>query len=206
MDQRRTYLRDLATKLADAWAASATPTAFAGDVRADTRNTSYVFSDGVCSSVTRRDRDRAWRVDNADRGQLVGMRLVGWLLHDDPYAGLQQQWCPGAYAVMWRARGVGDTHSQVALTSATTAMTLTPRARARMATAARVSTPPPLPSRALGVQRPAPPVSMVMPKVPSLTRMHVPPPPLTPTPTTQIRQTHRMIPPPLPQRAARISP
>ena len=193
MDQRRSYLKDLATKLADSWASSATPIAFSGQARVDTRNTSYRFEDGVCCSVTR--NERTWRADSsADLTQMIGMRLVGWLLHDDPYAGLQQQWRPGAYAVLWRARRASDAHSSVALTSATTAMTAT----------RRVSTPPPLPARAL--QRPASPVSMVIPKMPSLTRMHVPPPPLTPTPTTQIRQMHRISPPPLPRRANRISP
>ena len=191
MDARRTYLKDLATQLADAWAASATPAALSGDARVDTRNTTYLFKEGVCTSVTR--RDRAWR---SDPTEMIGMRLVGFLLHDDPYAGLQQRWRAGAYAVLWRGRRTGDAHSSVALTSATTSMTAERRA----------SSPPPLPSRAL--QRPVSPVSMVIPKIPSMTRINVPTPPMTPTPTTQphavtpLRALRgRSIPPPLPARA-----
>ena len=205
MDARRTYLKDLATQLADAWAASATPAALSGDARVDTRNTNYVFKDGVCASITR--RDRAWR---SDPTEMIGMRLVGFLLHDDPYAGLQQKWRPGAYAVLWRARRAGDTHSSVALTSATTAMTVERRAFVPPPLPARavrrISTPPPLPARAL--QRPVSPVSMVIPKLPSMTRINVPTPPMTPTPTTQPHAVtplralgSRPIPPPLPARA-----
>jgi hypothetical protein len=150
MDDKRTYLKDLATQQADAWAASASPSTFAGEMRVETRNTVYTFKDGACVSVTR--KGNAFK---SDPTAIVGMRMIGWLFHDDPYAGLQHAWRPGAYAVLWRSRGPGEASSAVALTSTTTTM-LAVRRTTPPPLPRSSSRPPPLPVRAVSLPPPLP--------------------------------------------------
>ena len=148
MNQRRAMLKQLAQSCAATWGRPMR--ALRGETRVETKNTIYQFRDGVCIAVTR--RDGAWR---ADPTVFIGMRLVGWLAHGDPHAGLTDAWTPGAYALLFRARQDDETRSPIALTSATTAY----------AHAGRTSVPPPLPRPAL--QRPVT-MTRVIPSPPRL--------------------------------------
>lgn len=190
MDRRRAYLRDLATELGDQWATAPTPAQLRARLRVETKNTIYEFADGACATVTR--RQSGLRSDAAD---ILGMRILGWLWPDDPYAGLQIVWRPGAYAVLWRPRRPHEATAQVALTSASTAVAIVHRP----------SVPPPLPKSIAtpsGMRR----ISQPPPLPASMTRVHVPPPPATPTPATLPRtipppRPARPLPPPIPRRA-----
>ncbi len=190
MSSNRSYLRELATNNADAWARTTPPTKFAGEMRIETRNTIYDFRDGACSGVTR--GDRAFR---SDPTTLVGMRFLGWLSAAEPGAGLREEWEPGSYAVLWRSRRTNEPTSCVALTSAATAFTAVRRR----------STPPPLRPRPMSMTRmnafpaapptPTPqtlPRSIHTPVAPTAPRVSAPPPP----------PLRRTVPPPLPTRAA----
>jgi len=188
MNDRRSYLKDLATQQADAWAASVSPSTFGGEMRIETKNTVYTFKDGACVSIAR--RDRAFK---SDPTTIVGMRMVGWLYGDDPYAGLQHAWKPGAYAVLWRARAANETSASVALTSATTTMLAIRRQHTspvpmRPPPLPQRSAPPPLPARASAMPRSAPPP---LPR-------SAPPPRSSPPPLPQIS-------PPTPARMVRVS-
>jgi hypothetical protein len=187
MDERRRYLKQLASRSSRSWAQAPLPPALAGETRIETRNTVYRLRDGVCYAVTRHEEAAPARTNPS---AFAGMRLVGWLMREDPRGGLSLEWTPGACAVLWRPRGDGEAHSAVALTSSTLAF----------ATVAR-SVPPPLPARAMTVRPPTP----LPPPPPSMTRLHfsdVPPAPETPTPPRRASS----IPPPLPPRARAIPP
>lgn len=187
MDERRAYLKQLASRSARSWADAPLPPAFAGETRVETRNTVYRLYDGICYAVTRREEAAPARTNPS---AFAGMRLVGWLMRDDPRAGISLEWKPGAYAVLWRPRGESEEHSAIALTSTT----LLFRTVAR-------SVPPPLPARANSVRPPTP----LPPPPPSMTRLHfsdVPPAPDTPTPPLRTSS----IPPPLPPRALGLAP
>jgi hypothetical protein len=190
MDERRAYLKKLASQSARRWATAPLPAAFAGETRIETKNTVYRLTDGVCHAVTRHEGDDAGRMHPS---AFEGMRLVGWLMRDDPQAGIRLDWRAGAYAVLWRPRGEGEEHSAVALTSTSHAFRVV----------ARRSTPPPPPlvvPRATLLPRPSTPSSWVPPVPSSTTRLHlgqVPAAPDTPTPP----QRRSSMPPPLPPRA-----
>lgn len=204
MDERRSFLKDLASRYADAWGGARDSSVFQGEGRVETRNTIYRVRDGVCVAVTRggrQDRGGAGAstpdsAAHADPTALIGMRLVGWLAHEDPTAGLTETWRPGAYAVLWRQRAPYETHSSVALTSATVSYEskvppprIVSRAQAPSAVAStpmRKSVPPPLPPRASAHRRQPLaklPTSPLPPWAPStLTRANIPMAPETPTP------------------------
>jgi hypothetical protein len=188
MDERRAYLKELASRSARRWGATPLPPTFAGETRIETRNTVYELHDGVCTRVTRREDAGATRNHPS---AFVGMRVVGWLMHEAPRAGISLEWRPGAYAVLWRPREDGEEHSAVALTSST--MAFRQIARTTLPPAARTL-------RLPALARPPTPVSIIPPPPPSMTRLHmsdVPPAPETPTP---VRRTSS-VPPPLPARA-----
>jgi hypothetical protein len=188
MDERRAYLKELAARSADRWSAAPPPPDVGGDTRIETRNTIYQLRDGVCFAVTRRSDEGA----RMSPPEFIGMRLVGWLSRDNPRAGLMQDWRPGAYAVLWRARAPGEEHSAIALTSSTVAF--------RGAGRPLQSAPPPLPRRTpipprLPLPRPATPPAIVRPPVPSQARIvDVERRPEPPAPRA------RKGPPPLPAR------
>jgi hypothetical protein len=219
MDERRAYLKQLAARSARRWSTSPLPASFAGDTRIETRNTVYQLTDGVCYAVSRQEGAGAGRMHPS---AFVGMRIVGWLMRDDPQAGITQEWKPGAYAVLWRPRGAGEEHSAVALTSTShafrvVARTVPPpelalRETARQPAAVRsrrLSSPPPLPlaiPRSTLLPRPTTPSSWVPPAPSSTTRLHMgqaPPAPDTPTPA--VRRASSM-PPPLPPRGHGVKP
>jgi hypothetical protein len=227
MDQRRAYLKELSARSARRWSAQPLPRCFAGETRIETRNTVYLLRDGVCYLVTRREEAGAGR---AHPGEFAGMRVVGWLLRDDPRAEVCSDWRPGAYAVLWRPRAPDEAHSAVALTSSTVAFRVvartappplpspTPsRAIPSPPRLRRESTPPPLPlalPRSSGIvprdaariTRPPSPPSWVPPPPPSMTRLHmdaVPAAPETPTPAVPRKSS---VPPPLPVHAVGIRP
>ena len=198
MDSRRAYLKDLAARSARAWGNTPLPPVFAGETRIETRNTMYLLRDGVCYAV---HRNEGAEQGKAHPSAFVGMRIVGWLMREDPRAGISLDWRPGAYAVLWRSRAESTEHSAVALTSSSSAFRVVARSVAP-------SLPQPKPSQAMETLRvpavrvatPPPPPSFAAPSPPSTTRMHppvVPQPPDTPTP---LRRTSS-VPPPLPPSA-----
>lgn len=198
MDSRRAYLKDLAARSARAWGNSPLPPAFAGETRIETRNTTYQLRDGICYSVHRNEDAGQGR---AHPSAFVGMRIVGWLMREDPRAGISLEWRPGAYAVLWRPRADSTDHSAVALTSSSSAFRVVARTvPPPLPQPSRSSAPPPAPARVPPpplVARPPTPPSFSPPAPPSTTRMHpamVPQPPDTPTP---LRRTSS-LPPPLP--------
>jgi len=210
MDERRAYLKQLAARSARRWSSTPLPVAFAGETRVETRNTVYQLVDGVCYAVRRQQGADSRRMPPS---AYVGMRMVGWLRHDDPLGGLTHEWTPGSYAVLWRPRVGGEEHSAVALTSTSHAFRQVapePRRDERVKApqpvpvrANRVSTPPPLPpARGALMPRPPTPPSWIPPAPPSMTRVHMsnaPPAPETPTP---VRRSS--VPPPLPPQARRV--
>jgi hypothetical protein len=215
MDQRRAYLKDLATRSARRWSSAPLAPCFAGETRIETRNTVYQLRDGVCYLVTRREDAGVGRMHPS---AFVGMRIVGWLLRDDPDAGITMEWRPGAYAVLWRPREASEEHSAVALTSTSLAFrvvartvqppalpTQPPASLPATARSGRISTPPPLPlaipPRSTIMPRAPSPPSWIPPPPPSMTRVHmqdVPEAPETPTPLVNRRSS---VPPPLPPQA-----
>ena len=216
MDERRAYLKQLAARSARRWSSAPLPASFAGDTRIETRNTVYQLTDGICHAVSRQDGAGAGRMHPS---AFVGMRVVGWLMRDDPHAGITQEWKPGAYAVLWRPREGTEEHSAVALTSTSHAFRAVARvvpqpepARepARKPSPARLSSPPPLPlaiPRSTLLPRPTTPSSWVPPPPSSTTRLHmgghVPPAPETPTP---VARRVSSMPPPLPPRPQGVKP
>jgi hypothetical protein len=216
MDQRRAYLKELAARSARRWSAAPLPPSLSGETRIETRNTVYHLRDGVCFLVTRREEAGVLRTDP---GAFVGMRVVGWLMHDDPQAGITQEWRPGAYAVLWRPREENEEHSAVALTSTSLAFRVVARTTPTpappsgqppsTARSKRVSTPPPLPlaiPRGSSFGRRLTPPTFIPPAPSSMTRVHgqdVPSPPETPTPPVSRRASS---PPPLPPPSRGIRP
>jgi hypothetical protein len=191
MSSSRTYLRELATNNADAWARTTFDSKFAGEMRIETRNTIYEFKDGACSGVTR--GDRAFRTDPTT---LIGMRFLGWLWAAEPNAGLREAWEPGAYAVLWRPRRANEPTSCVALTSAAISFSAIrrrsapPPLRERPKSMTRMNTIPPAPATPTPATMPR---SMHAPVAPTPSRVSVAPPPLPPA-------ARRSVPPPLPRR------
>lgn len=193
MDERRARLKELASRSARLWGLMPLPDRLSGETRIETRNTLYRVRDGICYSVEREDGS-----GKVDPGAFIGMRVVGWVLRDDPGGSLTLDWQPGAYAVLWRPRSSPDSRSAVALTSPTIAFSRVRRTQ-----------PPPLPLSAVAtgslplaiprLTRPPTPPAFREPPLPSTTRLHgsVPPPPETPTP----RMRAPSIPPPLPVQA-----
>jgi hypothetical protein len=178
MDQRRAYLKQLAAQSARRWSTSPPAPSLAGETRIETKNTVYELTDGVCHAVSRHEGAAAGRMHPS---AFVGMRVVGWLMRDDPHAGVTQEWKAGAYAVLWRPREASEKHSAVALTSTSHAFRVVTR---------RLSSPPPLPRSTL-LPRPITPSSWV------------PPAPETPTPPPRRASS---IPPPLPPRTQGVKP
>jgi hypothetical protein len=206
MDLRRAQLKELAARSARLWGNMPIPPALRGETRVETRNTVYRLRDGICERI---DRDGGGRPGSAHPDAFVGMRIVGWLLRDDPRSPLSLEWQPGAYAVLWRPRMGPTDRSAVALTSPTIAFQRVVRSVTPAPSGiVRVSTPPPLPAAAQ--RRTAPPIrpalaqpptppSVPRPPPPSTTRLHpsqVPAPPETPTPLMR-----PSTPPPLPPQA-----
>jgi len=111
MDARRTWLKHLAnSNSVQKWARSCDPALFAGTVRVQTRNTTYLFRNGSCFAVTTGETERQ------TTSEFVGMRLVGWLRGGDQLL-LTRNWQTGVCAVLW---GVpGGASLPVALTSPT---------------------------------------------------------------------------------------
>ena len=181
MDERRSFLKDLAARFGDAWASASRDLGARSDARIETRNTVYQLRDGICFAVAR--RDRPWR---ADPTVFIGMRLVGWLAGEDPEAGLMTTWRPGAFAVLWRARSAGEPHSSVALTSKAESYELTTAVRSNAPPLPRTkSTPPPLPR---------PPAVPTFATPPTMTRVNIPRAPETPTPVMNVG-AQRTLPP-----------
>jgi hypothetical protein len=143
MDSRRAYLKDLAARSARAWGAAPLPPSFAGETRIETRNTTYQLRDGICYAVHRNEDVGQGR---AHPSAFVGMRIVGWLMREDPRSGISVEWRPGAYAVLWRQRSGSTEHSAVALTSSSSAFRVIAR-----------TVPPPLPQPSRQSAPPPPP-------------------------------------------------
>jgi hypothetical protein len=107
----RQWLKELAASETKNWMTSEGPLGLEGLHRLETRHTIYIFDDGVCVDVARRDCERSVAQESA-----IGMRVVGWLLDIEGRRRLLSRWLPGARAVMWRAPS--DAHcSKIAMTS-----------------------------------------------------------------------------------------
>jgi len=87
------------------------PLGLEGTHRLETRHTIYVFRDGVCVDVARRDCE-----ESSSEAAMIQMRVVGWLLDVEGQRRLVERWIPGARAVLWRAAGAVRP-SKIALTS-----------------------------------------------------------------------------------------
>jgi hypothetical protein len=103
----RTWLKNLASE-------TTTWLTLDGAHRLETGRTVYVFRDGVCVDIARRDGEEQ---SNAEVS-LIGMRVVGWLLDIEGQRRLVDRWLPGARAVLWRAADDGARQaSKIAVTS-----------------------------------------------------------------------------------------
>jgi hypothetical protein len=75
----KTRLREIACSPGmKSWADSCPETAFAGVCRMETQHATYLFRNGSCFAVS----GRGLRAGTTS-SDLVGMRIVGWLLHED---------------------------------------------------------------------------------------------------------------------------
>jgi hypothetical protein len=101
----RQWLKDLA-------GTPIVPLGLAGVHRLETRHTVYIFRDGVCVDVARRDCEENPSVETT----MINMRVVGWLLEVEGQRRLVERWLPGARAVLWRAADLVRP-SKIALTS-----------------------------------------------------------------------------------------
>lgn len=217
MDQRSTWLEQLANSQVAAWAVTHPRDSLQGKLRLDTRNTVYRFLDGFCYAATRYDGTTSERLR-----RFVGMRLIGWVAPGD--SSFIEEWSLGAYAVLWRPGRGEDDEAAFALTSSTchfaaevparppplpgswSGNTPTPRtfpsASMAPASAPRLrSDPPPLPASArvrVPGPRPAPPTLRPTVTSPNI-HTSLPRPPLAPRPA--IPQRPMSAPPPPPRRA-----
>jgi hypothetical protein len=116
MNDRRAYIKGLASRASRSWGSTPLPACLAGETRVETHNTVYLLRDGVCHTIARRDETGATRTHKAE---LFGMRLMGWVGSRDPGAPLRLEWRRGMHAVLWRPRRNGEKHSVIALTSPT---------------------------------------------------------------------------------------
>jgi hypothetical protein len=109
----REWLKQLAAAETKTWMNAVGPLGLAGVHRLETRHTVYVFRDGVCVDMARRDGEEQ---SNAELS-MIGMRVVGWLLDVEGQRRLLERWLPGARAVMWRAPDQTRASSKIAMTS-----------------------------------------------------------------------------------------
>jgi hypothetical protein len=110
----REWLKQLAASETKTWMTAVAPLGLAGVHRLETRHTIYVFKDGVCADMARRDGEEQ---SNSDL-TMIGMRVVGWLLDIEGQRRLLERWLPGARAVMWRApTNANGKSSRIAMTS-----------------------------------------------------------------------------------------
>lgn len=117
IQERRLYMKRLASGASQVWGNAPLPACFAGETRIESRNSVYLLRDGICHAVTRREFVSTTGTHKTD---LVGMRLMGWVGDDDMMSSLMQlEWYRGMRGVLWRARRPGERHSVVALTSPT---------------------------------------------------------------------------------------
>ncbi len=107
----REWLKDLATTKREAWLTETLPTHLDGSRRLETARTIYVFENGECTEVARRDAP-----EDETESSMVGMRIVGWLLDVEGERRMARRWVPGARAILWRASEDGR-DSKIALTS-----------------------------------------------------------------------------------------
>jgi hypothetical protein len=132
MDERRAYLKQLASRAARRGSSAPLPPCFSGEKQVETRNTVYRLRDGVCHWATRRTETPGLGGNSlspelpADSSRTVlpaskifGMRLIGWVASDEPGPRIALEWTRGVRAVFWRPRHGVERHSVVALTSAT---------------------------------------------------------------------------------------
>jgi len=110
----REWLKQLAASETKTWMTAIAPLGLAGLHRLETRHTIYVFDNGVCVDIARRDGEEQ---SNAELS-MIGMRVVGWLLDIEGQRRLLERWLPGARAVMWRAPDkAAAVSSRIAMTS-----------------------------------------------------------------------------------------
>lgn len=109
----RDWLKQLAASETKTWMTAIAPLGLDGAHRLETRHTIYMFRNGVCVDVARRDCE-----ESNGETSMIGMRVVGWLLDVEGRRRLADRWLPGARAVLWRAPTAGTrAESKIALTS-----------------------------------------------------------------------------------------
>ena len=118
IQERRLYMKRLASGASHVWGTAPLPACFAGETRIETRNSVYLLRDGICHAVTRREFVSTTGTHKTD---MVGMRLMGWVGDEDLSSLMRLEWYRGVRGVLWRARRAGERHSVVALTSPTLA-------------------------------------------------------------------------------------
>ena len=140
----RRWLKELAASETKTWMNAVAPLGLAGTHRLETRHTVYVFENGVCVDVARRNEDDEVSAELT----MIGMRVVGWLLEIEGQRRLLGRWMPGARAVLWRPSS-GNAPTRVALTSQSNAFvecSSPPEEQEADETSDYISIPPPPPS------------------------------------------------------------
>ena len=108
MSARKTWLQRLGSRWQGRWSSDERRATFEGAIRVETRRSSYLFIDGVCVEVTRRDGG------GGDESPVVGMCLAGFVRAGEEITG---GWLPGSRAVLHRGDGAAGGELAVALTS-----------------------------------------------------------------------------------------
>lgn len=98
----RTVLTKLARQSAAAWL-SLGESAYAGDVSIETKNTMYLFHNGVFVSRARKPT-RA----NESPSSMRGVRLIGFLLEERGGVALSTEWVYDSAAVLWRPDSIAN--------------------------------------------------------------------------------------------------
>lgn len=106
------FLKDLAS--ASRWDSGKSQ--FVGQATLSTSHTIYTLTNGVCTALTRKGVTQR-------QGDLVGMRLIGWLVIEDERPSVSPTWRWGGRAVMWKR---GFARGSIALTSPTVGFRVNP--------------------------------------------------------------------------------
>jgi hypothetical protein len=92
-EDRHAILSAAASRSSAAWEALGDGY-FRGELWVVTKNATYIFRDGLCVKMNRRD-------DRQSTRPIVGMRLVGWFVDDGQSRTLSPEWKKHASAVLW---------------------------------------------------------------------------------------------------------
>ena len=108
MNARKAWLQNLGSRWQGPWSAEGRRAIFDGPIRLETRRTSYLFVDGVCTEVVRRDGG------GDAESPMLGMHLAGFVRDGEV---ISEGWLPGSRAVLHRPNAAETGELAVALTS-----------------------------------------------------------------------------------------